>query len=367
MLNPSLKKITLSKHELQKYSRHIILDKVGLNGQKRIKNGKVLFVGAGGLAASSILYLVTSGIGVIGIIDADKVSISNLHRQILYTNNDINELKVNVIKKKIHDTRSDCEVVTYPYNLTNQNALSIIKHYDIIIDTCDNFQTRYIIDKTCYILHKVHVYGAIAKFQGQVSVFNYKGGTKYSDIYPENLKLKNYSCNLDGVMGFLTGIIGILQANEAIKIILGIKEILSDNILIFNSLTTSFNRIPIKTKKTELKLDLNCKLKNIATINETQLEIILNANNFLLIDVRQNIEFKKNYILKSINIPLKHLRNKNTYKFLHNYCLDKTLIIYCNNNSRSNIACKILKQYQIQHLLINKGLDVLVKIIKNMT
>lgn len=367
MLNPSLNRLKLSKNELQKYSRHIILDIVGTNGQKRIKAGKVLFIGAGGLAASSILYLVTSGIGIIGIIDADKVSISNLHRQILYTDSDINELKVNVIKKKIKNIRSDCKVITYPYNLTKQNALSIIKQYDIIVDTCDNFQTRYIIDKTCYISHKVHIYGAIAKFQGQVSVFNYRGGAKYSDIYPEYLKLKNNNCNLDGVMGFLTGIIGILQANEVIKIILGIKEILSGHILIFNSLKSSFHKIQIKTKKPDLNLDANFKSKNIYQIDKIELTTILKSNNFLLLDVRQNIEFKKNYVVRSINIPLKYLQTKNTYKFLHYYCINKTILVYCNNNSRSNIACKILQQYQIPHVVINQGLAVLAQIKQNTT
>lgn len=359
MLNPPLNTVKLSKNDLQEYSRHIILDNIGINGQKRIKTARLLFIGAGGLAASSLLYLVTSGINAVGIIDEDIISRSNLHRQILYRHTDIGKLKVDIIKEKIQQIKPDCQVFPYPYKLTKTNAFSIIKYYDIIIDTCDNFKTRYIIDETCYALHKVHIYGAIAKFQGQISVFNYKGGIKYSDLYPRSLKLFNNSCNTDGVTGFLTGIIGLLQANEAIKIITGIGQVLSGKLLAFNALYTSFNIINIKTKKIDYykKINNNDTISN--NITEIEFKNILRLQNKLLIDVRQHIEFEQDHISKSINIPLKKLTTKNTRIFLQKYCLNKKLILYCNNFTRSSIACKIFDRYKITYSVFKEGIDML--------
>lgn len=357
MLNPYLKKINLSKDEYKEYARHLILDKISMNGQKRLKKAKVLFIGAGGLAASAILYLISSGIGEIGVVDNDRVSQSNLHRQILYTEDNINELKVHAIKAKINHLKPNCKVYIYAIKLSQQNSIDIIKKYDVIIDACDNFETRYIIDKTCYQMHKIHIYGAIEKFQGQVSVFNYKSGPKYSDIYPRSLKLSDQKCNTIGVFGLLTGIIGLLQAIEAIKVIIGTGEILSGKILTYNSLNVSFKILRINTKKIKSSIDSesNEQLFNKNLISKISLQKLIKKEKVILVDVRQNIEFSKLHIKKSLNIPIKNLNHKNTQNFFANYCQNKTLIIYCSNDSRSIIASNILHKNNIKHYRLRHG------------
>ena len=357
MLNPYLKDIQLSKNEYQKYARHLILDQIGINGQKRLKKSKILFIGAGGLACPAILYLTTSGVGNIGIIDHDHVSQSNLHRQILYTKENINQLKVHSAKTRIDYIEPKCQITVYPLKLTYDNSKNIIKNYDIVIDTCDNFETRYIIDDACYELHKTHIYGAIEQFEGQVSVFNYKSGPKYSDVYPAYLKLPNNNCNTTGVLGLLTGIIGLLQAIEAIKIILGIQEVLSGKILLYNLLNTSFKTIKIDTKKIKLKKKYKSTCDNLAKdlIPNIDLKYIHQNKNILLIDVRQNTEFKLSHITKAINIPLKYIKTKNVHIFLNNYCKYKTLVIYCNNDSRSITASQIMHKYKIKHYKLQQN------------
>lgn len=253
MINPQLNYNNLSKEEYKTYARHLILSKIGIRGQQRIKKARVLCIGAGGLGCPAILYLVRSGIGYLGIIDNDIVSLSNLHRQIIYKYEDINNLKTISTKYRIKNTYNNCKIYTYSYTLNINNAYNIIKEYDIIVDASDNFETRYIIDSICYILHKIHIYGAIENFEGQVSVFNYKNGPKYSDVYPKTLNLENYKCNNTGVLGVLTGTIGILQATEAIKIITGIGQVLSGYILIYNALNTSFKKIKIPLRKYNIK------------------------------------------------------------------------------------------------------------------
>nr|QCI08286.1 Molybdopterin biosynthesis protein [Pterothamnion crispum] len=252
MLNLQIQMTKLNEEEYQQYARHLVLDNIGLNGQKRLKNAKVLIVGAGGLGCPAILYLSASGIGCIGIIDYDKINLSNLNRQIIYNIENINEYKTDCTKLKIQKINKKCQINTYNYKLTKINAKHIIKNYDIVIDATDNFNTRYIIDKICYIYHKIHIYGAINKYEGQVSVFNYQNNIRYSDIYPQHLQLKNHNCNDIGILGAMTGIIGILQATEGIKIILGIGNIINGKILTYNLLNTSFKIVkifPIKQNK----------------------------------------------------------------------------------------------------------------------
>nr|YP_009296313.1 molybdopterin biosynthesis protein [Sebdenia flabellata]AOM65248.1 molybdopterin biosynthesis protein [Sebdenia flabellata] len=357
MLNPSLKYISLSKDEYKKYARHLILDNIGISGQKRLKKAQILIVGLGGLASSAIIYLTAAGIENIGIIDSDKVDQSNLHRQVLYTNEDINKLKVDCAKLKIHQINPNCQVTIFPYKLNQHNSTDLIKNYDIIIDACDNFKTRYIIDSACYKLHKIHIYGAIKSFEGQISVFNYKGGPKYSDLYPESLKLENNNCNTVGVVGIITGIVGLLQATETIKIILGTGEILSGQILIYNALNTSFNKIKINCKQIVLKTNYqkDKKSSDIKLISNNTAKKLLHKNNIIFIDVRQNIEFKKSHIKKALNIPLKYIKNKSTQKFILSYCLNKTIIIYCSHNSRAIIASQILHKQRINHYRLENG------------
>lgn len=358
MLDTNINSTYLSKEEYTIYSKHLILDKIGLNGQKRLKQAKVLIVGAGGLGCPAILYLVTSGIGYIGIIDDDKINLSNLNRQILYNINDENQNKTLCAKKRLINIQSHCKIITHTYRLNEKNALELIQYYDVILDASDNFRTRYLIDKVCYKLHKIHIYGAIQQFEGQVSVFNYKNNNRYSYIYPETLNLPENNCNNYGVMGIVSGHIGIIQATEIIKIILGIGNITNQQLLICNLLKMSFKKIKIHNFKIKHQLSHPNILSNTLFFNknlsESQLYSSKNSKNKsqLILDVRSKYEFKKKHINKSINIPLHKLKIKKTLHFIKNHNHRKNIIIYCKEIYRSLIASNILKNYNINHYIL---------------
>lgn len=359
-LNPSVNTNYLSNNEYEIYSRHISLDEIGINGQKRLKQASVLFIGAGGLASSAIIYLASCGIGSIGIIDNDHVTQSNLNRQILYNSYDINKLKVLCAKKQINILNSLCKVEIYPYKLNKNNAIHLIKKYDIVLDTNDSFNARYIVNHICYKLHKIHIYGAIQRFEGQVSVFNYKNGVKYSDLYPKYLNLQQNTCEDVGVLGILPGIIGLIQATETIKIITGVGQILSGYLLIYNALTLEFKKVkiqprtivsdPIFNNYTKLKLSKYISKKTL------QNKINNNKNQNLLIDVRQHLEYQKQHIPSAINIPIKLIVNMNKIPAIKKHSLNKTIIIYCSDNSRSIIASRILEQHKIIHYILKDGI-----------
>lgn len=360
MLNLNLNTVHLCKEEYKIYARHLIIDQIGIIGQQRLKKSNILCIGAGGLACPAMLYLAASGLGCLGIIDHDKVSISNLHRQILYNQNNVNELKTISAEKKIKEINPYCKINIYSYKLTKQNALELIKMYDIILDTSDNFKTRYIIDYACYKLHKIHIYGAIQNFEGQLSVFNYKNGPKYSDLYPENLNLENNTCNEIGVLGVIPGIIGILQATEAIKIIIGIGNILSGYILLYNAINMSFKKVKIQSiNKTKVFKNINQhKSEETNVISAFQLKYkIAHSEKLAIIDVRQNKEFKIKHIKNAINIPLNTIKQKKNTAIIQKRFSQQTIIIYCSNNSRSIIASKVLHRNKINHYRLQDGLN----------
>ena len=211
----------LSEQEISRYSRHLILPQVGLEGQLKLKNSKVLAVGTGALGSPILLYLAAAGVGTIGLVDFDVVEESNLHRQIIHTTNDIKKSKVQSAKEKLEALNPNSKIVTFNERLTSSNALNIIKDFDIVIDGTDNFPTRYLINDACVMLKKPFVYGSIFRFEGQVSVFNYDGGACYRCLFPNPPKAGLVpSCSEAGVLGVLPGIIGTIQTNELIKIIL---------------------------------------------------------------------------------------------------------------------------------------------------
>nr|YP_010904353.1 molybdopterin biosynthesis protein [Catenella fusiformis]WCH57604.1 molybdopterin biosynthesis protein [Catenella fusiformis] len=356
MLNPKLNNFELSDEEYKKYGRQLILNSIGTQGQKRLQESKILVIGAGGLGCPALLYLASSGIGCLGIIDNDIISISNLHRQILYTVYDTSKLKITSAKQKLKQINTKCQINTYSYKLTKGNAYKLIKKYDIVLDASDNFYTRYLIDYTCYQLHKVHIYGAIQGFKGHMSVFNYKSGPKYSDLYPKYLKLQENSCQNTGVLGIITGIIGILQATEAIKIIIGTGKILSGYLLIYDSLEISLKTIKIRPLKTKEKIQFDCKQLFLESTDITDLSELKKNQKISLIDVRQKKEFTENHILTAINIPLKDIYTKKNINRIQQIATHATIILYCSNNSRSIIASKILTQNKIHHYRLNNGL-----------
>nr|YP_010484961.1 molybdopterin biosynthesis protein [Hypnea cervicornis]UVW80655.1 molybdopterin biosynthesis protein [Hypnea cervicornis] len=352
MLNPNLNKEYLLTEEYINYARHLTLDKFNEEGQLRLKNAKILVIGAGGLGCPAIIYLVLSGLGHLGIIDHDIISKSNLHRQILYHPSNIEQLKSKVAKENLKKMNPQCKITTYCEKIHEKNAKQLIKNYDIILDTSDNFDTRYLIDDICNKLHKVHIYGAIENFEGHISVFNYKNGPRYSDLYPHYLQLKDKLCT--GVLNVLPGIIGILQATEAIKIITGIGKTLSGYLLIYNSLDLSFKKIKIKNIKHVDKVTntyINSKIIDINNLHK----YIQKNHKISIIDIRQKIEFNKNHITNAFNIPLKKIKNKNNLELIKKLSSTNIVIIYCSHNSRSIIASELLSREQIKHYRLKDG------------
>ena len=226
----------LTPKELRRYDRHVILKEIGIKGQESLKKAKVLVVGAGALGAPVLQYLSAAGVGTIGIADKDIVEESNLQRQILFSDNNIGKLKTVVAKEKLQNQNSNTEVIIYNIYVNKRIAERIISKYDIIVDCTDNIETRYLLSDTCVALSKPLVYGAVYKFEGQVSVFNYKGGPSYRSLFPEIENRKTIDASSVGIFGVLPSIIGSFQASEVIKIITGTGKVLSGEVYYFDAL-----------------------------------------------------------------------------------------------------------------------------------
>ncbi len=245
---------TLSKEEIYRYSRHLLIPEVGLKGQRKLKAARVLIIGTGGLGSPVSLYLAAAGVGRIGLIDYDVVDESNLQRQIVHSTSTIGELKVDSAKQRLLEINPYTEIDTYPELLSRDNALEIMKKYDLIIDGTDNFSTRYLVNDACFFLEKPFVYGSIFRFDGQVTVFDSKVGPCYRCLYPEPPPPGTVpSCAEGGVFGVLPGVIGSLQATEAIKILTGIGEPLIGKLLLYDALKLEFRMLNIRK-------DPNCPL-----------------------------------------------------------------------------------------------------------
>ncbi len=343
----------LTATEKQQYSRHLLLENVGAKGQLKLKQAKVLVIGAGGLGCPVLKYLTAAGVGRIGIVDDDVVTQSNLQRQILYTQKDIGENKAETAREHLQLLNPFIQFDVYKTRLTKQNALSLFEPYDIIVDGTDNFPTRYLINDAAVLLNKPIVFGSIFKFEGQVAVFNFKNGPTYRCLYPTAPdQNKVPSCSEIGVLGVLTGIIGSLQANEVIKMILDLGSILSGKLLTFNALSMkqlifSFEKdttIVINDLKDDY--ELFCGMHII--INEMEFEAYKKqASNFNVLDVRTQIERDTLY-LKSIHIPLNELPKR--FKEIPN---NKKLLVFCATGERSKAAIKILRNNGFKQELIN--------------
>lgn len=230
---------------MERYNRQIILPELGEAGQERLKQAKVLIVGVGGLGSPIALYLTGAGIGTIGLVDDDVVSISNLQRQVLYGEPEVGLPKALQAKKRLESLNSTIQINAYPVRLTRENAEEIASHYDIVVDGCDNFATRYLINDTCVKLGKVYVYGAIRAFDGQVSVFNYQGGTNYRDFFPDEEEMLSMPVPPKGVLGVTPGVVGSIEAAEVLKIIGGYGEVLNGKLWMIDLKTMETNIISL--------------------------------------------------------------------------------------------------------------------------
>ncbi len=364
----------LSKDEQERYQKHLTLKEIGYEGQLDLKNSSVLCIGAGGLGSSVLLYLAAAGIGKIGIVDNDQVEKSNLQRQIIHETNTIGDLKIDSARERIKKLNPNSELLTFDERINTKNALEIIKKFDVICDCSDNFGTRYLINDSCLILNKPLVFGSVQGFEGQVSVFNlFKNSPNLRDLLPESpSKNAAPSCAEYGVVGVSTGLIGILQVNEIIKIILKKGEILDGKILIFDLLNMNIKKLHLKSD------ELNKRIKNLSQFEsfyngneycEKKNEInSINANDFyslykakpnkiLLIDVRENEEFSNSAIEGSISIPLSHLNQESDLKFIQKESLNKEVFTICKSGKRSEKASRILSKFKIQSKSIEGGIE----------
>ena len=229
--------------EFLRYNRQMMLPEIGDAGQEKLKKAKVLVIGAGGLGCPVLQYIATTGVGTIGIVDFDKVEIHNLHRQILYTENQVGQAKSTTAKSVLENLNPLIDIIAFEEKLTAENAVRIIQNFDVVVDGCDNFATRYLVNDTCVTLGKTLVYGSILKYEGQLAVFNYKGSKNLRDLFPEPPNPEDVpNCNLNGVMGTLPGIIGTMMAHETLKLLMDLP-ILKNELVLFNTLDWSFNKL----------------------------------------------------------------------------------------------------------------------------
>jgi sulfur-carrier protein adenylyltransferase/sulfurtransferase len=343
---------TFTNAELKHYARHFALPDFGEAAQIKLKNSRVLVVGAGGLGCPILQYLVAAGVGNIGIVDGDKVDASNLHRQILYSTDDLGKSKAKTAAEKLRKINPHIQITSYETFLNRKNALEIIGQYDVVADGTDNFPTRYLVNDACVLLGKVNVFGSVFRFEGQVAVFNAldKNGQRsahYRDLFPNPPPPGLIpDCAEGGVLGVLPGIIGALQANEVIKIVAQIGEPLIGRLLIFDALTLQNRSLKIAknpdTKPiTELiDYELFCGIKpilKIKNLNEADFEQLKQEKaDFQLIDVREPREYAKKNLGGEL-IPLATLKAN-----LHLISREKKVIVHCQTGARSAKAVEIL-------------------------
>jgi len=336
----------LTNDEIKKYNRHIIMPEIGLAGQLKLKNAKILVVGAGGLGSPVLYYLNSAGIGTIGIIEYDVVSETNLQRQILFSHQDLGKQKSETAFQKLKEQNPDTIFNIYDLILNKENALSIIKKYDLVVDCSDNFSTRYLVNDACVILNKPFVFGALYKFEGQVSVFNYKNGATYRCLFPDVPKNDDVlTCSQVGVLGIVAGIIGTIQANEAIKVILEIGDILTGKLFLFNALTMetnliNFSKSDIKITKLQNYEEV-CKIKKFKfnEIDAFQLKELLDKKaDFQLIDLRikEDLEI---YDVGGLNIWFDEF-----YDNIDLISKTKKVVIFCRTGINSETIVTDLQQ-----------------------
>ncbi|MEN9225603.1 MAG: molybdopterin-synthase adenylyltransferase MoeB [Thermostichus sp. HHBFW_bins_43] len=375
MLNLDTSQVSLSRDEMERFSRHLILPEVGLEGQKRLKAGKVLCIGTGGLGSPLLLYLAAAGIGRIGIVDFDVVDVSNLQRQVIHGTSWVGKPKVESAKNRILEINPYCQVDVYETALKSHNALELFADYDVIVDGTDNFPTRYLVNDACVLTGKPNVYGSIFRFEGQATVFNYEDGPNYRDLYPEPPPPGLVpSCAEGGVLGILPGIIGVIQATETVKILLGIGNTLSGRLLLYDALKMTFRELKLRKNPatppiTELiDYEQFCGIPQAqATEQASQAEIpeitaadlkarIDAQKDFVLIDVRNPNEWEIGRIPGAKLIPLPQIENGDGVAQVRQLVNGSELIVHCKSGVRSAKALAILQAAGIQGKNLKGGI-----------
>jgi sulfur-carrier protein adenylyltransferase/sulfurtransferase len=350
----------LTVDEVRRYSRHLIIPDVGMDGQKRLKNAKVLVVGAGGLGSPALLYLAAAGVGTLGVVEFDEVDESNLQRQIIHGQSDIGRSKAQSARDSVKEVNPYVNVILHETRLDNDNVLDIFSGYDLIVDGTDNFATRYLVNDAAVLLGKPYVWGSIYRFEGQVSVFWEKHGPQYRDLYPEPPPPGMVpSCAEGGVLGVLCASIGSIMVNEAIKLITGIGEPLLGRLMVYDALEMSYTTLKIRKDPnaepiTEL-IDYEAFCGAVSdeaaeaavgsTISVTQLkdwidERDLGQRDFTLVDVREPNEYEINRIPGAVLIPKGEFL---TGEALEKLPQDKQIVLHCKSGVRSAEALAVVK------------------------
>jgi sulfur-carrier protein adenylyltransferase/sulfurtransferase len=369
--------IKFSSEELARYSRHLILPEFNIEGQKKLKASKVLVVGTGGLGAPLLLYLTAAGVGTIGMVDFDVVDDSNLQRQVLFTRDDLGMPKVEAAKKRLKALNPYVEFKTYQTALTSENALDIIKDYDVVADGTDNFPTRYLVNDACVLLGKVNVYASIYRFEGQATVFNYRDkdgilGPNYRDLFPTPPPPGLVpSCAEGGVIGVLPGILGSLQANEVIKVLSGVGEPLSGRLFLFDAASFETRTLRIKRRKDNplngespsqkglIDYQQFCGIgpadtsekQPVKSINVIQLnELIRKKANFQLIDVREAYEYE------IANLQGELMPKSEVNSYVNKIAKDRQVVVHCRSGKRSADVIEMLQEkYGFENLYNLEG------------
>jgi adenylyltransferase/sulfurtransferase len=352
----------LTREEVQRYSRHLIMPEVGIEGQRKLKAARVLCVGAGGLGAPASMYLAAAGVGTLGLVDFDAVDASNLHRQVIYDTTDVGKRKLDAARDRLKAMNSSVNVVTHELALTSKNALDVLKDYDIILDGTDNFQTRYLVNDACVLLGKPNAYGSIFRFDGQASVFAVKGGPCYRCLYPEPPPPGLVpSCAEGGVLGVLPGVIGVIQATEAIKLILGSGQPLIGRLLLYDALQMRFRELKLRrdpecpicgdnpTIHALIDYDQFCGVvpahaepttSGVPEITVEQLKSKIDrGDDFFLLDVREPNEFQICRIAGATLIPLGELARRTG-----ELDRDREMVVQCKVGARSARAVSLLQE-----------------------
>ncbi|WP_299779636.1 HesA/MoeB/ThiF family protein [uncultured Formosa sp.] len=341
----------LYKEEHLQYKRHLALEDIGVEGQNKLKAAKVLVVGAGGLGCPILQYLTAAGVGTIGVIDFDSVDQTNLQRQVLYGYNDIGKFKVSCAISKLEQLNKFVKFKSYIEHLSKSNAIKLFKQYDIIVDGTDNFNTRYLVNDAAVLSEKPVVFGSIFKFEGQVTVYNYKNGPTYRCLFPKPSQ-DALNCEEAGVLGVLPGIVGLLQANEVIKMICEIGEVLTGKLLVFNALSMSQNILTYeKTVHSHVTyiadvdedFNINTSMKSL-----TFDEYLKHKDNLFVLDVRTQKEHSMFHLSHDYHIPLKELNER--YFEIET---KKPILVYCQSGKRSVQAIELLKTLKIKNKLYN--------------